>query len=98
MSEIGKSIETERQKSSLTVQREEEGETGYRYWVSFKEDENVLKLDYENKIKKKKLDYGGTSLAVKWLRLCLAMQGVWVGSLAEESQCRGCGFDPWLGS
>ena len=53
MSEIGKSIETERQKSSLTVQREEEGETGYRYWVSFKEDENVLKLDYENKIKKK---------------------------------------------
>ena len=49
MSETGKSIETERQKSSLTVQREEEGETGYGYGVSFKEDENVLKLDYEKK-------------------------------------------------
>ena len=28
--------------------------------------------------------YGGTSLAVQWLRLCLSMQGVTVPSLVRE--------------
>ena len=37
MSGIGKSIEAERQKSSLTAQREEEEEIGYGYGVSFSE-------------------------------------------------------------
>ena len=78
MSGIGKSIEAERQKSSFTAQREEEEEIGYGYGVSFKEDENVLKLDY-----------GGTSLAVQWLRICPPMQGVWVRSLAGDSQRKG---------
>ena len=35
MSGIGKSIEAERQKSSLTAQREEEEEIGYGCGVSF---------------------------------------------------------------
>jgi len=32
----------------------------------------------------KRQSHVGTSLVVQWLRLCLPMQGVWVGSLVEE--------------
>ena len=29
---------------------------------------------------------GGTSLAVQWLRICLASQGTWVQSLVRETK------------
>ena len=29
---------------------------------------------------------GGTSLAVQWLRICLAMQGTWIPFLVGESR------------
>ena len=34
--------------------------------------------------KKKKIQQEGTSLVIQWLRICLAMQGMWVRSLVRE--------------
>ena len=33
---------------------------------------------------KKKIQQEGTSLVVQWLRICFAMQGMWVRSLVRE--------------